>query len=96
VKIGGNSWFWVRERRVSLIDVPYSSKKNKRIEFRDRLARYAANHLGLAHGRQAQASAYCGAIKTDAEAFRLATKQVAVAYLKLARKVEAQKRRVTD
>jgi hypothetical protein len=96
VRIGGNSWFWLREKRVSLIDVPYSSKKNKRIEFRDQLARYDANQLGLAHGRQAQASAYLAAIETDADAFRLATKHAAVAYLKLARKAEAQKRQVTD
>ena len=95
VRIGGNRWFWLREKRVSLIDVPYSSKKSKRTEFRDRLARYAANQLGLAHGRQAQASAYFAAIKTDAEAFRLATKHGAVAYLSLARKVEAQKEQMT-
>ena len=96
VRIGGNSWFWLREKRVSLIDVPYSSNKTKRIEFRDRLARYDANQLGLAHGRQAQASSYLAAIKTDAEAFRLATKHAAIAYLKLARKAEAQKGQVTD
>ncbi len=96
VRIGGTSWFWLREKRVSLIDVPYSSTKNKRIEFRDQLARYDANQLGLAHGRQAQALAYLAAIETDADAFRLATKHAAVAYLKLARKAEAQKRQVTD
>jgi hypothetical protein len=54
VRIGENSWFWQREKRVSLIDVPYSSKKTKRINFRDQLAIYDANLL--AHGRQAQAS----------------------------------------
>jgi hypothetical protein len=96
VRIGGNSWFWRREKRVALIDVPYSSKKNKRTEFRDRLAKYDANKLGLAHHRQPQASAYFGAIKTDTEAFRVATKQAAIAYLKLARNVEARKGRVTD
>ena len=96
VKIGGTRWFWLREKRVSLIDVPYSSKRTKRIDFRDRLARYAANQLGLAHGRQVQASAYLAAIKTDAGAFRLATKRAAVAYLELARKVESQRKQVTD
>jgi len=76
--------------------VPYASKKAKRIDFRDRLARYAANQLGLAHGRQVQASAYLAAIKTDAGTFRLATKRAAVAYLELARKVESQRKQVTD
>jgi hypothetical protein len=76
---------------VSLIDVPYESKKNNRIEFRDELATYDANQLGLAHGRQAQASAYYRAIKTDTEAFRATTKEAGVAYLNLARKTEARK-----
>jgi hypothetical protein len=91
VKLAGASWFWVREKRVSLIDVPYTNKKNKRIEFRDELATYDANQLGLAHGRQAQASAYYRTIKTDTEAFRATTKQAAMAYLEVARKAEARK-----
>jgi hypothetical protein len=83
VRIGENSWFWQREKRVSLIDVPYSSKKTKRINFRDQLAIYDANLL--AHGRQAQASQLTwAAIKTDAEAFQLGTKRAAVAYFAFA------------
>jgi len=91
VKLAGDSWFWVREKRVCLIGVPYRSKKNDRIEWRDELARYDANQLGLAHGRQAQASAYCRTIKTDTEAFCAATKEAAMAYLNIAREVEARK-----
>ena len=91
VKLGGENWFWIREKRVSLIDVPYESRKNNRIEFRDELATYDANQLGLAHGRQAQASAYYRAIKTDTEAFRATTKEAGVAYLNLGRKTEARK-----
>jgi len=91
VKLAGDSWFWVREKHVSLIDVPYTSKKNNRIEFRDELATYDANQLGLAHGRQAQASVYYRTIKTDTEAFRAATKEAAMAYLEVARKAEARK-----
>jgi hypothetical protein len=92
VKIAEHGWFWVRDKRVSLIDLPYSSKKNKKIEFRDELATYDANQLGLAHGRQARASAYYRAINTDTEAFRTATKEAALAYLELARKGRARKR----
>ena len=91
VKLAGDSWFWVREKHVSLIDVPYTSKKNNRIEFRDELATYDANQLGLAHGRQAQASVYYRTIKTDTEAFRAATKEAAMAYLDVAQKAEARK-----
>jgi hypothetical protein len=92
VKLAGeNGWFWLREKRVSLIDVPYTSKKNNRIEFRDELAAFDANQLGLAHGRQPQASAYHRAIKTDTEAFRATTKEAGMAYLKLARNAEVRK-----
>ena len=97
VRIGGTSWFWLREKRVSLIDVPYSSKENKRIKFRDRLARYDANQLGLTHGRQgAPALTYLAAIRADAKVFRSATKQAAIAYLKLARKTEALEGLLTE
>jgi hypothetical protein len=87
VNLAPDGWFWVREKRVSLIDVPYSSEKNDQIEFRDELAIYDANQLGLAHGRQAEAEAYCGAIKTDTEAFHNTTEEVERAYLELAQKV---------
>jgi hypothetical protein len=91
VNFAGDGWFWVREKRVSLIDVPYTGKKNNAIEYRDELATYDSNQLGLAHSRQAQASAYHRAIETNTEAFRETIKETAVAYLKVARKAEARK-----
>ena len=91
VNFTGDGWFWVREKRVSLIDVPYASKKNNTIEFRDELARYDSNQLGLAHGRQAQASTYYRSIEANTEAFRETIKEAAKAYLKVARKAEARK-----
>ena len=91
VNLAGGGWFWVREKHVSLIDVPYSSEKNSQIEFRDELATYDANQLGLAHGRQAQAKAYCAVIKADTEAFHTATERVETAYLELAQKAFDQK-----
>ena len=90
MKLARNGWFWVREKRVSLIDVPYASQKKKKIKFRDKLARFDANQLGLAHGRQPQASAYYRVIKTDTKAFRVTTRQAGIAYLRLAEKAEAQ------
>ena len=61
----GGGLFWVREKRVSLIDVPYSSKKAKKLDFLDELEIYDANQLGLAHGRQPDAHRYHAAIKAD-------------------------------
>jgi len=86
VEIEGGGLFWMREKRVSLIDVPYSSEKKHDVEFVMRLAIYDANLLGQAHGRQAQGAAYYAAIRHDPEAFHLATKEVALAYLESARK----------
>lgn len=91
VKLAEDSWFWVREKRVSLIDVPYTSKKDRGIKFRDGLATYDANQLGLAHSGQTQAAAYCRAIKTDTKAFRRTVKEVGIGYLRVARKAEARK-----
>ncbi len=87
VNLAPDGWFWVREKRVPLIDVPYSSEKNNQKEFRDELATYDANQLGRAHGRQAQAEAYCGAITTDTEAFHNTTQEVERAYLELSQRV---------
>jgi hypothetical protein len=89
VKLTGNGWFWVREKRVPLLDVPYASEKKKRIKFRDKLASYDANQLGLVHGRQSKA--YYGLIKTDTKAFRARTKDAGTAYLRIAKKAEAER-----
>ena len=77
--------FWIREKHVSLIDLPYSSTKSSDIAFLEDLAIYDANVLGLAHGRQAQAVPYHALIKSDIEAFHDATEAVAKAYLATAR-----------
>lgn len=76
--------FWIREKHVSLIDVPYGSKKTSQVDFLVELANYDAYQLGLAHGRQAQAAAYRKAIEKDPKAFRSATGPVEKAYLKIA------------
>ena len=53
IDLPGAGLFWIREKRVSLIDLPDSSKKSSDIAFLDDIASYDANVLGLAHGRQA-------------------------------------------
>ena len=84
VTIGGGGLFWIREKRVSLIDVPYSSEKKHEVDFVMHLAAYDANLLGLAHGRQAQAAGYSAAIHRDTNEFHQAIKEVEKAYLESA------------
>ena len=72
-------------KHVSLIDLPYSSKKSSDIAFLEALAIYDANVLGLAHGRQAQGAPYRAIVERDTEAFHDATEAVAKAYLEVAR-----------
>jgi hypothetical protein len=92
VDIAGSGLFWIRQKEVSLIDVPYSSEKNSKIDYLDDLVIYDANQLGLAHGRQAQAAAYRAAIEKDNEGFHDATASVENAYLELAKQALAEKR----
>ena len=83
VKLPGAGQFWIREKHVALIDLPYSSKKSSNIAFLEALASYDANVLGLAHGRQADADPYRALVEQDAEAFHDAMKPVVKAYLEL-------------
>ena len=85
IDLPGAGLFWIRDKHVSLIDLPYSSKKSSDIAFLDDIANYDANVLGLAHGRQAEATHYRAVVEKDADAFHNATEPVAKAYLELAR-----------
>ena len=78
--------FWICDKHLSLIDVPYSSKKASDIAFLDALASYDANVLGLAHGRQPKAAPYRAMVEQDPEAFHDAIKPVVKTYLELARR----------
>ena len=91
VKPSGARLFWLREKRVSLIDAPYSSTKRKKLAFLDELEIYDANQLGLAHGRQPQADAYHKALKASPEEFHSVTKTVEKAYLDIARAAFAER-----
>ena len=91
VEVHGGGLFWIREKRVSLIDIPYSSEKAKKLDFLGELEIYDANQLGLAHGRQPGAHHYRAAIKADREAFHHASAWVENAYLDIAKQALAAK-----
>jgi len=81
ITIPGAGRFWVREKKVSLINVPYTSRKKSHVDFVMALAIFDANVLGLAHGRQAQGPACLAAIRHDTKAFHSAIKEAEKAYL---------------
>lgn len=85
ITIADGGLFWIREKRVSLINVPYSSEKKHEVDFVMHLAAYDANLLGLAHGSQAQGAGYRAAIHQDTGEFHEAIKAVEKAYLESAR-----------
>src|SRR5262249_45564891 len=89
IDISGAGLFWIRQKRVALLDLPYSSEDKKQIAFLDELEIYDANQLGLAHGRQRGASDYHASINTNPEAFHDTTEPVAKAYLAIASKAFA-------
>ncbi len=76
--------FWIRDKRVSLINVPYSNQTKHDREFVVDLALYDANILGMAHGNQAQSEEYLRAVQKDPDEFHNATKSIGGTYLKLA------------
>lgn len=90
VNIPGAGLFWLRDKRVSLIDVPYSSEKDSKLQFLQELEVYDANILGLAHGSQPAGQQLRRAIEADPDAFHYALEPVVKAYLDVARKAYEQ------
>ncbi len=62
VRVEGK-FFWLRQKQVSLIDVPRSSQKARKLAYAEGLAIYDANLLGLAHGRQEGGADYLAALE---------------------------------
>jgi hypothetical protein len=91
IDVSGAGLFWIREKRVALIDLPYSSENRRQIDFLHELEIYDANQLGLAHGRQRGARDYRASIHASPEAFHHTTEPVAKAYLAIAVKAFAAK-----
>ncbi|MGH9875563.1 MAG: hypothetical protein ACRD9S_24160 [Pyrinomonadaceae bacterium] len=86
VKLETGELFWLREKRVSLIDVPYSSSKNEKLIYAAGLAAFDANLLGLAHGRQKDGKKYLVVINQDLGAFHGATEAIVNEYIEAAKK----------
>jgi hypothetical protein len=81
VKLAGKN-FWIREKRKSILDVPYDAKSEEDLIFLKDLGAYVANTLGLIHGRQASARPLAALLSRSAnlEEFRQAVKSVQSLY----------------
>lgn len=86
VQMSDGTYFWRREKKVSLIDIPYSSPRANKHQMVLELALYDAYYLGLMHSRQSAAKAYLERITADPQDFHQRTQEVVKMYLRLARK----------
>lgn len=84
IDVPNSGLFWIREKEVTLINVPYSSKKPTATEYVRQFASYDANLLGLVHSRQPGARELLALISTKEQqkAFKTAIKNVMAPYMR--------------
>jgi hypothetical protein len=80
-KLSNGKIYWVREKKFTLIDIPYSADSVSEINFINDLATYAAYQLGRWHGQQTGSGKYVKAVNEDQDAFREALKEFVKDYL---------------
>ena len=81
VKVGNEGFFWLREKKVNLIDLDYNGKNPSEKQFAMDLALYDAWYLGQLHGSQPDSRKYLEKIKADQVGFKNAVKKLAKKYL---------------
>jgi hypothetical protein len=74
----GSQYFWIREKRKALTDIPYEARKKKDLKFLSEMSLYVANHLGQIHGRQKSAGPYVALLDDEkvSELFRSSVKEL--------------------
>ncbi len=79
----GSRYFWIREKRKSLTDIPYEARRKKDLNFLTEMSLFVANHLGLIHGRQTAAKGYSVLLSDEkvSEMFRQSVKEFMNQYL---------------
>ncbi len=83
IHIDGNGDYWLREKKLTFIDIPYSSNAKSDVSFVGKLATYDSYVLGRLHGQQAASDALKMRLNNPVEqaAFSLAIKLAAKEYL---------------
>lgn len=84
VNVGTEGLFWLREKKVNLIEVDFNGKSAKEKEFAGELALYDAWYVGRLHGSQPNGSKYLAQIEADKDGFKSAIKSLAKEYLQRA------------
>jgi hypothetical protein len=87
VDLSNGKAYWLREKKFTIIDIPYSADTTKKVEYIDDLANHAAYQLGVWHGQQSSAKRYVSMVSKDVDAFQEAIKVFVKDYLE---KVEAE------
>jgi hypothetical protein len=83
LEISGAGTFWLREKKLTMIDIPYSNSDKKAINYVRKLANYDAYVLGQIHARQASAQPLIARLRNpvDAGLFQEQIKIAAKTYL---------------
>jgi hypothetical protein len=83
VDIPNQGPFWLREKKLTLIDIPYSSQDKKGITLVQNLAIYDAYILGTLHARQVESAPLAARLRSPVEqgAFQMQVKMAAKIYL---------------
>lgn len=86
VEIPGRGMFWLREKKVTLVDVPYTSQISEDLMYVQQFTNYDAFYLGQLHARQPNVKSLLKMLETDAdkEALSRAIKMFEKAYLERA------------
>lgn len=83
IDIEGMGTYWLREKKLTLIDIPYSAQDKKSVQYVRTLAVYDAYILGQLHGRQPSSGPLAARLRNPVElgAFQERVKEAAKAYL---------------
>lgn len=99
VEIPGEGTFWLREKRVKLIDVPYASDSKSSVKFVQDFSAYDAYILGRLHGRQPDGknlASQIGSNQASRTLFKDSVKAAAQSYLRVAVALAAAGGKIED
>lgn len=83
VELSGMGTFWLREKKLTLIDIPYSDEGKKAVAYVRGLSNFDAYVLGQLHGRQSTSAPLAAQLSNPIQraAFEDAVKEASKAYL---------------
>jgi hypothetical protein len=76
-----NAKFIIREKKITLFDVPYDPKSKEDEKYLEDLAEWGSYNLGKWHAGQANSQAYTQAVNANSEVFLDLVKKLRKEYL---------------